>query len=112
MTPRRIGPLIALFGTLYFVQGIVEPTACLPAQPLQTQLRTWGFSTGEVGHFFALVGIGWSLKPLFGLVSDFFPILGYRRRPYLVLSTVVAGVAFLGVAALWAALAAGSLGRL
>ena len=27
-------PLLVLFGTLYFVQGIVEPTACLPAQPI------------------------------------------------------------------------------
>jgi len=83
------------------VQGIVEPTACLPAQPIQTQLRTWHFSAGQIGHFFGIIAIAWSLKPLFGLVSDFLPIAGFRRTPYLILSTAAAGVAFLALAVLW-----------
>ncbi|HMC12178.1 MAG TPA: hypothetical protein VKH44_12845, partial [Pirellulaceae bacterium] len=94
-------PLLVLFGTLYFVQGIVEPTACLPAQPLQTQLRSWGFSAGQIGRFFGIIAIAWSLKPLFGLISDFLPIAGRRRRPYLLLSTAAAGLAFLFLAAVW-----------
>src|SRR5207237_3036253 len=76
---RTIVPLLVLFGTLYFVQGIVEPTACLPAQPLQTQLRSWSYSAGQIGHFFGIIAVAWSLKPLFGLISDFLPIGGRRR---------------------------------
>src|SRR6476661_7531747 len=102
-TPPRgeILPLLVLFGSLYFVQGIIEPTACLPAQPMQSQLRGWGLSVEQVGHWFGIIGIAWSIKPLFGLVSDIFPIAGYRRRPYLILSTAGVAVAFLALALLW-----------
>jgi MFS family permease len=100
---RSILPLLVLFGGVYFVQGIVEPTACLPAQPMQSDLRGWTFSAEQIGRFFGLIGIGWSLKPLFGIVSDFLPIGGYRRRPYLLLSTAATAMAFLALAALWEA---------
>src|SRR5688500_442158 len=98
---RELARLLLLFGTLYFIQGVVEPTANLPYQPLQTQLSRWGYSTGEVGRFFAIIGIAWSIKPLFGLVSDFFPIAGRRRRPYLLLSATLATAAFALLAATW-----------
>jgi len=101
MNRGQVIRLLVLFGSLYFVQGIVETTACLPAQPIQTQLRSWGFSLGQVGHFFTIIGIAWSLKPLFGLISDFFPIGGRRRQPYLIFSTALAGIAFLAVAYVW-----------
>src|SRR5947207_6044219 len=96
-----IWPLLALFGTLYFIQGIIEPTACLPAQPIQSHLRLHQFSAEQIGQFFGVIGLAWSLKPLFGLLSDFLPIGGYRRAPYLLISTAAASLAFLGVAALW-----------
>jgi MFS family permease len=108
LSRRELARLLVLFGTLYFIQGVVEPTANLPYQPLQTQLSRWGYSTGEVGRFFAVIGIAWSIKPLFGLVSDFFPIAGRRRRPYMVLSTFLASCAFLFLAASWPASAGGS----
>jgi MFS family permease len=101
MPPSRsaLWPLFVLFGVIYFVQGLVEPTACLPAQPLQAQLRGGGYSADQIGQFFALLAIAWSLKPLFGLVSDFLPIRGRRRRPYLILSTLLAAGAFFAAAA-------------
>src|SRR6187397_254546 len=98
---REVLPLFVLFGSLYFVQGIIEPTACLPAQPVQTELRGWGFTAGQIGYFFGIIGIAWSIKPLFGLISDFFPLGNYRRWPYLVLSTAGTAVAFLALAAIW-----------
>ena len=101
MNRRQVMSLLILFGSLYFVQGIVETTACLPSQPIQSQLAGWGLSVGQIGHFFTIIGIAWSLKPLFGLVSDFFPIAGRRRQPYLILSTGLAAVAFFAAAAIW-----------
>src|SRR6187399_2552132 len=101
MNRRQVMSLLILFGSLYFIQGIVETTACLPMQPIQSQLGGWGFSVGQIGQFFGIIGIAWSLKPLFGLISDFFPIAGRRRQPYLILSTALASVAFLTVAAIW-----------
>ena len=34
----------------------------------------------------------WVVKPLYGLVSDFLPLFGYRRRSYLLLSNLAAVV--------------------
>lgn len=87
-------PLAGMFGLLYFVQGIVEPTTGLVAQPLQSQLTTWKLDQNYVGGFFATIAIPWSLKPLFGLLTDFVPILGSRRRVYLILSSAAVAVAF------------------
>src|SRR5262245_11260522 len=93
--------LLVLFGTLYFVQGVIEPTANLPMQPLVAELADFGYSTAEAGRFLAIIGIAWSIKPLFGLLSDFLPIAGRRRWPYLVLSTALATVSFLILARWW-----------
>jgi MFS family permease len=101
MNRPPLAPLMALFAVIYFVQGIIEPSACLPSQPLQTQLRTWNFSTAEVGYFFFVIGLGWSIKPIFGLISDFLPIGGRRRRPYLVLATAATSLSFLVLATTW-----------
>jgi predicted MFS family arabinose efflux permease len=94
-------PLFVLFGSLYFVQGIVEPTAGLLSQPLQSRLEDWGQSPTQVGLILAFIGIPWSLKPFFGPISDFLPIHGLRRRPYLILSTAAAAIAFLTVSGVW-----------
>jgi MFS family permease len=91
--------LFTTFAVLYFVQGIVEPTACLPYQPVQSQLTAWEFSAKEIGHFFGLIGVAWSIKPLFGLISDFLPIGGRRRKPYLILAGLAVAAAFLILAA-------------
>ena len=32
-----------------------------------------------------LAGIPWCLKPVYGFISDTYPIFGYRRRPYIML---------------------------
>ncbi|MEX2176584.1 MAG: MFS transporter [Pirellulaceae bacterium] len=98
---RAMLPLLMLFGLLYFVQGIVEPTAGLLAQPMRRRLMDWGQTTQQVGIIFAYIGIPWSLKPLFGLVSDFFPLGGRRRKPYLALATAATALAFFTLAAVW-----------
>ncbi|HPM82884.1 MAG TPA: MFS transporter, partial [Candidatus Anammoximicrobium sp.] len=78
-----------LFGAIYFIQGIAEPTEGLIAQPVRSLLTKWGQSTGEITTFMALISLPWSIKPLYGLISDFLPIFGSRRRSYLILTTAV-----------------------
>jgi Na+/melibiose symporter-like transporter len=43
----------------------------------------------------ALLAIPWSIKPIFGLLSDFVPLLGSRRRNYLLLANGMAAVSLL-----------------
>lgn len=33
-----------------------------------------------------ITALPWTVKPLYGFITDSFPILGMRRRPYLILS--------------------------
>jgi Na+/melibiose symporter-like transporter len=99
--PGVVWRLLVIVGVIYFIQGIIEPTTYLPAQPLQTQLRAWRLSAEQVGHFFGIIGIAWAAKPLFGLLSDFLPIAGRRRWPYLIGSTALTAVAFAGLALWW-----------
>jgi MFS family permease len=93
----EIRSLGLLFGLTYFVQGIAEPTEGLIAQPVRALLKSWGHSAGEIAAFAAILTAPWVLKPVYGLVSDFLPIAGSRRRSYLVLSSgaTAAGLALL-----------------
>ena len=82
----------ALFGLLSFVQGIVEPTDGLLSQPIKSLLRTWGYSAATTAWFIAVLSIAWAIKPLYGLLTDFVPLAGSRRRSYLLLTTAVAAI--------------------
>jgi MFS family permease len=86
-----------LFGAIYFLQGIGEPTEGLIAQPVRSMLKTWGHAASEIAAFSALLAIPWSLKPIYGLLSDFAPIRGSRRRSYLILAGGVMAVSLLGL---------------
>lgn len=41
-----------------------------------------------------VIGIPWCLKPIFGFISDSFPILGYRRKPYIILGCWISSISY------------------
>lgn len=86
--------LAFLFGLIYFVQGVSDPNTGLVAQPDNSLLRRWGESPKQVATFAAILALPWCLKPLFGLLSDFVPLGRYRRKSYLVLTSVIALAGF------------------
>ena len=86
-----------LFGLLYFVQGIVEPTEGLLSQPTKSLLRHWEHSAASAAWFGAILSLPWAIKPLYGLLTDFRPLAGSRRRSYLLLTTSVAFVGMIGL---------------
>lgn len=91
--------LSVLFGTIYFVQGVSEPTAGLISQPVLALLKSWRLDPATISLFMALLALPWTLKPLMGLVTDFVPLLGWRRRSWLVLASATACA---GLLATWA----------
>ncbi|NUQ63375.1 MAG: hypothetical protein HUU20_12930 [Pirellulales bacterium] len=98
--PRwEVAGLGLLFGAMYFVQGIGEPTEGLIAQPVRSLLKSWGHSASQIAAFSAVLALPWSLKPLYGILTDFVPIAGYRRKSYLILTSLAAtlGLLALGV---------------
>src|SRR5262245_65454839 len=83
------------FAALYFVQSIGDPTSGLIAQPLRSLLSSWGESPASLAGLMALLALPWSIKPAFGLLSDFVPLFGSRRRNYLLLANGMAAVSLL-----------------
>jgi MFS family permease len=89
--------LCALFGALYFTQGISEPTEGLVVQPTRWLLKSWGETNEQITSFAAWITLPWLLKPLYGLLADFLPLGRNRRKNYLILTTAVACLGFLGL---------------
>ena len=87
----------ALFGLLYFVQGIVEPTEGLLSQPIKSLLRNWEYSAASAAWFVSILSLAWAIKPLYGLLTDFVPFAGSQRRSYLLLTTAVASISLTAV---------------
>ena len=83
------------FAALYFVQSVGDPTSGLIAQPVRSLLRSWGESPAALGAMMALLAVPWTIKPTFGLLSDFVPLLGSRRRSYLLVANGLAATSLL-----------------
>lgn len=96
--PVPLRRLFVFFATVYVVQGVAEPKAGLATQPIFFLLKDeMRLSAAETAAFFALIGIAWNVKPLYGLLSDLVPLLGYRRRSYLLLTTAMAALGWLAL---------------
>jgi MFS family permease len=81
--------LALLFAVVYFAQGMWY----LPNQTLIVVLKERGLSAGQVATFFTISTIPWLIKPAYGLLSDFVPLFGQRRRSYLFLTSSLAAAA-------------------
>src|SRR5215813_10953379 len=90
--------LALLFAVVYFSQGMFY----LPDQAISIVFKDRGLKADQVAYFFLLTGIPWFIKPLYGLLSDFVPLFGRRRKSYLLLTSTIASLMAL-VAALTAA---------
>jgi len=81
--------LALLFGVVYFAQGMYD----LPTQTLTLTLKErFGLSAGQAATFFLITTVPWYVKPIYGLISDFVPLFGQRRKSYLLLSSGLAAL--------------------
>ena len=86
---RVIKRLFIFLAGIYFIQGISQggPSG-LFSLPIQYMLRDkLGLDQQQLSYFRSLVLIPWAIKPLYGLLSDFIPIFGYRRRSWYVVAS-------------------------
>jgi MFS family permease len=81
--------LAVLFGVVYFAQGMWY----LPNQTITAVLKDDGLRPGAIATFFAVATAPWLVKPLYGLISDFFPLFGRRRQGYFLLTTGLGALA-------------------
>lgn len=89
------------FAIVYAVEGIGQAGAGILGQPITYYLKqVRGWDPVQVSATFALFDIPWVIKPLWGAISDFVPLFGYRRRTWLVAANLLGIGAFAWVALL------------
>jgi MFS family permease len=99
--PDGTGRLMLFFAVVYAVEGIGQAKSGIVWQPLTHFLKeAHGWSPVQIAASLAVLDVPWIIKPLYGLVSDFLPLAGYRRRPYLLLASIAAAAAFAWVGTL------------
>jgi MFS family permease len=91
LKPFRESPearrLARVFAVVYFAQGMWY----LPNLSITFFLKdTLGLSAAQTATFFSITVIPWLIKPVYGLISDFVPLFGLRRKSYLLLSSGLA----------------------
>ncbi|MEL6853680.1 MAG: folate/biopterin family MFS transporter [Cyanobacteria bacterium J06606_4] len=80
---------------VYFVQGILGLSRLAVSFFLKDDIA---LSPAEVSALMGIAVLPWTIKPVFGFLSDGLPIFRYRRRPYLILSGILGAIAWLAMA--------------
>jgi predicted MFS family arabinose efflux permease len=81
--------LAVLFAIVYFAQGMIY----LPDQVVAIVFKERGLTAGQLAAFTWITTIPWFIKPLYGLLSDFVPLFGTRRRSYFLIMSGGAALA-------------------
>jgi len=89
---RRLMIFLAL---VYLAEGLGQVSGLIN-QPLNYYLKTvFGWSPDRITEYLTVLTFPWVIKPVYGLISDFIPLFGYRRKTYLFLSNLIAVLAYL-----------------
>ncbi|KAF0708702.1 Aste57867_6256 [Aphanomyces stellatus] len=80
---REAMGLFMQYGAIGVIYGMI-PNLSYPIFTVYLNLE--GYQTSAYG---VLVTLGWSFKVFFGMFSDCFPILGYRRKPWMLIGWII-----------------------
>ncbi|MFZ1922961.1 MAG: MFS transporter [Xanthobacteraceae bacterium] len=87
---EAIGHLLVFFSLVYLVEGLGQVVGLI-SQPLTYYLKQeHNWTPVQVTAFLTIFNLPWIIKPLYGMVSDFVPLFGYRRKSYLIVANVAA----------------------
>ena len=87
--------LLWFFALVYVVEGLGQ-IGGLISQPLNFYLKqVQGWTPVQITAYITVFNVPWIIKPLYGLISDFVPLFGYRRKSYLLLANLAAMTGFL-----------------
>lgn len=89
--------LAIFFAIVYAAEGFCEPRGLIGQPLIRFVKEQYGWSPTLISSYLSLFGLPWIIKPIFGIVSDYLPVFGYRRRSYLLLANLSAAVAYVAV---------------
>jgi len=94
-TADGVSRLMLFFAIVYTVEGIGQAKVGVIWQPLTHYLKeTQNWDPVQIATSLAVLDVPWVIKPLYGMLSDFLPLFGYRRRSYLLVANAGAVAAF------------------
>ncbi|KAL7532785.1 hypothetical protein ACHAXR_004840 [Thalassiosira sp. AJA248-18] len=88
-------PDIIAIAAIYFVEGALGLARLAQTFLLKEDLH---LGPAEMSATMGILALPWTIKPLYGFLSDGFPIFGYRRRSYLVLAGVIGFLSYSSLA--------------
>jgi len=92
---RTMDRLLVFFALVYVVEGVGQIVGLI-AQPLNYFLKeVHGWTPFQVTAFLTVFNLPWIIKPVYGLISDFVPLFGYRRKSYLIIANIAAVAGYL-----------------
>ncbi len=95
---KQVARITVFLSVVYVVEGFGQ-TNGLIAQPLNYYLKeVHGWTPVQVTSYLAVFSLPWVIKPIYGLISDFVPLFGYRRKSYFIISNALATGAYLTAA--------------
>jgi len=89
-------PEIIAIMTIYFVEGALGLARLAQTFLLKDTLH---LGPAEMSALTGLFTLPWTIKPLYGFLSDGFPLFGYRRRSYLIMAGVVGCLSYTALGA-------------
>ena len=93
---RRVMMLVGI-GYLFFMFS--DPQEGIMGLALKVILKDQlHLEPTQIASFFGIANMAWYFKPLAGLLTDNFPLLGTRRKGYLVVSALLAGILLIALA--------------
>jgi folate/biopterin transporter len=100
-------PTLVAIAVIYFVEGALGLARLAQTYLLKDELHLGPAELSALSGIFALP---WTIKPLYGFVSDGFPLFGYQRKSYLVVAGVLGTLSYwlLGQTGLWSSMETGS----
>ena len=90
---------VLLYASVVIVVGVLGTTLGQPQVlgriPIQNLLKNELHVERSANAFFFLaMGLAWYFKPLFGIVTDAFPLFGSRRKSYMIIAATLATLAW------------------
>ncbi len=82
-----------LSGVVYFIQGAIGISGV--ALPLFMRSLKW--TVPEIAAVSSIAGFPWVIKIVYGMISDAYPLLGYRRKSYLILFSIISALGWVGL---------------
>lgn len=87
-------PEIIAIMAIYFVEGALGLARLAQTFYLKDELH---LGPAELSALTGLFTLPWTIKPIYGFLSDGLPLFGYRRRSYLILCGLLGALCYLGL---------------